>query len=63
MNVAGERIRTRATFIGTDGSMGFRNGSIYEITISISNGKIWIKRGWTACPYETMKALLKNWRF
>lgn len=60
-----EKLRTRAVFIGQDWSMGYRTGETYSLEMWISGGKIWVDRGgWNGrCPYSSMKALLKNWKF
>ena len=55
-----------ATFIGKDGSCGFKNGEIYKLWFFNSNWKHYISRprmNAIAIPYDTMKALMKNWRF
>lgn len=58
-----DKLETKAVFVGADGSMGFRNGETYRITISIQGRRIWVECGMKECPYATMKALLKNWQF
>lgn len=56
-------IRAKAMFIGTDRSMGFRNGRIYNIRTYIKNNWICLYADnglW--CPYSNMECLLKNWK-
>lgn len=55
----------RATFIGRDGSCGFRKGKTYELWFSEKGGKYYISRrnfSATAIPYDTVEALKKNWQ-
>lgn len=55
----------RATFIGRDGSCGFRKGKTYELWFSEKGGKYYISRrnfAATAIPYDTIEALKKNWQ-
>lgn len=53
-----------ATFIGEDGSLGYRNGKHYKIIVETFDGQIWVCcYPHKDCPYATMQALLKNWRF
>ena len=55
----------RATFIGRDGSCGFRKGKTYELWLSKKDGKYFISRrnfSATAIPYDTAEALKKNWQ-
>ena len=57
-------VEIRAKFIGRDGSMGFRNGSVYKLWIFYHYGKFLISRrdmNATAIPYDTMNAIKKNW--
>jgi hypothetical protein len=59
-------IRVRAKFIGKDGSMGFKKDGEYVMWYFCSNGKHYMaKPGYnsTAIPYDTKKALSKNWEF
>lgn len=55
----------KAKFIGEDGSMGLRNGQIYDIRINKILYRfrrmpcIWIGKNY--CPYETEEALYSNW--
>ena len=55
----------KAEFIGTDGSMGFRKGKIYELWYFKKNNKFYISKrnlNATAIPYDTPTALNKNWK-
>lgn len=56
-------MKSKAIFIGTNGSLGFVTGKEYDLHIFTRNGYIWIQDGLTPCPYATMRALLKNWQF
>lgn len=56
-------MESKGVFIGQNGSMGFFTGHEYLLNLSIRHGYIWIQCGTVACPYSTMKALLKNWKF
>lgn len=58
-------VREYAVFIGTDHSMGLRTGTKYEVTTTISKGKIvlWAPSQNFCCPYDTVCALFKNWKF
>lgn len=55
----------RAKFIGTDGSMGFRNGRHYWINIEEEEQGskwVWVKTFFgRSCPYASMKLLQQNW--
>lgn len=63
----------RGKFIGTNGSMGFKNGKIYEINtviqpVGTKGGSkqciVIMDRGSAAwCPYESLEAVMKNWSF
>lgn len=63
----------RGRFVGTDGSMGFRNGKIYDINTTIQPIKVKgvnkqcivvMDRSSAAwCPYESLEAVMKNWEF
>lgn len=53
-----------ARFIGQNGSMGFRTGKKYVITLDQggSYNWIWVKEMFGRnCPYESMEALEQNW--
>lgn len=53
----------RLVFVGENGSMGLRTGQAYEVDIYSGNGYIYVK--WdelSACPYESLSALYKNWK-
>lgn len=53
-----------ARFIGQDGSMGFRTGKKYVITLDQGgqHNWIWVKEMFgRSCPYESMEALERNW--
>ena len=64
MGMWGDKIQCRAVFIGQDGSMGYRNGQSYDLMIMIRDRRIWVSSQYASiCPYDTMRALLKNWKF
>ena len=49
-------------FIGENGSMGLRRGSIYDVKIISKDKYIWVKWGFRkVCPYSSPQALAKNW--
>ena len=57
----------RAKFIGEDGSMGFRTGKTYLVSITYDdyNGWYWLK-AWPSglyCPYGSWIKLEDNWAF
>ena len=53
-------------FIGTDGSLGLRNGAMYKVKL-ITAGKYLIATintefcGKISCPYGSVQAFAKNW--
>ena len=50
-------------FIGQNGSMGYINGKVYDISLSTSDGMIWLNcKGHLDCPYQSISSLLKNWK-
>ena len=57
-------------FIGKS-SCGFQHGKIYKLSeIFIPNGNsVLIKliavneKGWTACPYCSVAAIMRNWKY
>lgn len=52
----------RFRFIGKDGSMGLKKGSIYKLTTMIIGGYIVVR--WDKgkpCPYSSLEAFLLNW--
>lgn len=56
----------RMRFIGENGSLGFRNGCVYDVTVStdaICNLLILglNRHPFTRCPYESPQSLAKNW--
>jgi hypothetical protein len=52
----------KAKFIGADGSMGFRNGKSYWVSVKEKNGMIWVKTFFGCpCPYAGIKSLQRNW--
>ena len=58
-------IEIEATFIGKDGSCGFRNGETYKLWMFKKNRKIYISRrnmNAIAIPYDTEIGLKKNWK-
>lgn len=55
-----------AIFIGANGSMGFRTGEEYKLWFFEKNCRYYISRrsmNAVAIPYDTMKAVKKNWVF
>lgn len=59
-----EDSKVLATFIGRDGSMGLVNGKQYSILVSPLRKGFLVEWGmYGRCPYDTMKGLLKNWKF
>lgn len=57
-------VNITARFIGADGSMGFKNGQIYDLWMMKKPNVIYISRqnmNATAIPYGSMKAVRKNW--
>lgn len=66
------RTRTKARFIGEDGSLGLRHGSVYTIWITDrkpydDKDGYWVeidKFFYTqSCPYDTASSFFKNWKF
>lgn len=59
----------KAKFIGTDGSMGFNKGAVYEIETYVSSqwlrsdGYLWVKdkKSHLKCPYSRLETMLLNW--
>ena len=55
------------TFIGADGSCGFRKNKEYIIDIKYQYGKYWLfgckkdTKEKHACPYDTLEGVLRNW--
>lgn len=51
-----------AKFKGTP-SLGYMTGKSYELSLIMSNSKVWISRedGSGECPYDTLTGFLKNW--
>ena len=54
----------KMTFIGKDGSMGFKYGKTYELSLTNQNNYIVIRCSSPAvtCPYTTVGTFLENWR-
>lgn len=48
-------------FIGKDGSMGLKQGGIYDCRLKYHDGFYWVYWNIGRCPYETMKSLERNW--
>lgn len=58
--------RARLRFTGTDGSLGYRNGKVYDLRIQRIAGAehpITIRRrtGFGLCPYRSEQAFWANW--
>jgi hypothetical protein len=58
-------IKIKATFKGSNGSLGYELDKEYELILRHENGgKIFIipaKQGTLRCPYSNMLALMRNW--
>lgn len=59
----------KATFEGTDGSLGFKSGEIYTIETKVNRIKGWIDIRATSqtgrkliCAYTNIEKFLENWR-
>lgn len=59
----------KARFIGVDGSLGLRNGVIYDIKIENPSNENILVSGWRGifdsqfyCPYDNINGFLRNWR-
>lgn len=59
-----------AKFIGKDGSMGFRNGKVYNIRTWVKRANVFTKTAWIwveetdcgkKCPYTNVETFLANW--
>jgi hypothetical protein len=51
----------RFEFIGTDGSLDFRTGRVYDLDTDIFGRYITIIYP-VYCPYASLEAFLRNWR-
>lgn len=50
-------------FVGEDNSLGYRKGQIYDVEIKIVDNKlILFCKGHLQCPYQSVEALLRNWK-
>jgi len=60
----------KAQFIGTDGSMGLKQGEVYDVKAIINiNYPIMLEikgndgKSYNRCPYDSFQALFNNWLF
>jgi hypothetical protein len=59
----------RYRFMGEDGSMGFKTGLVYRLTMKgmplpdkrINNARLIVTDGHRWCPYSSMETFNKNW--
>lgn len=61
----GRVVRLSAIYSGIDGSMGFRRGRLYYITVSKGpNSVVNVKteEGLLRCPYSSLSAMLRYWK-
>jgi hypothetical protein len=52
-------------YIGEDGSLGYRTGEKYWLLLAFIDRHLWIRPGAFGlgdCPYDSMRAFLKNWQ-
>lgn len=49
-------------FIGEDGSLWLRKGQILALKVYREGGRLWAYWNGGRCPYDTMDALMRNWR-
>lgn len=57
-------MKIKATFTGTNNSLGYITGAVYELYISVAKEAIAIHRietGTGACVYANIITFLKNW--
>ena len=53
-----------ATFVGEDGSCGFKKWKTYDVWMFYQKGKFYVSERSvfaTAIPYDSWKAVTKNW--
>lgn len=53
-----------AKFVGQDGSLGYKTGKYYHLTLRAEKEKIWITRKdeWGgSCEYSSFIKFLENW--
>ena len=48
-------------FIGKDGSMGLKKGSIHTIKTSIKQNLLWVTWEDNSCPYSNLEKFFENW--
>ena len=48
-------------FIGKDGSMGLKKGTVYEIKTFIRHNLLWATWNDNSCPYKNVETFLVNW--
>ena len=48
-------------FIGKDGSMGLKKGSIHTIKTSIKQNLLWVTWEDNSCPYTNLEKFFENW--
>lgn len=54
-----------ATFIGTDGSLGYRRGQRYRLVVNEDTtraGRVLEIVSPVKCPYANLSAFLRNWQ-
>jgi hypothetical protein len=52
-------MKIRAIFRGADGSLGYRNGIIYDLILIKNTVKLW--NGKQQCVYSNTQKFLENW--
>ena len=51
----------KARFVGSDGSMGFRKGKVYDVRLFTTDNYVWVQYRGVTCPYSSFSKLLENW--
>lgn len=63
MSSALKQVEMTATYVGEDGSLGFRRGQVYRITLTKNGSRCYVRseEGNLYCPYATIYAFCRYW--